>query len=247
MNTKRALTTLCVALLTTISALAQSADEYYRAYIDRYSAAAQDQMEKHGIPASITLSQGLLESNAGKSRLAVKGNNHFGIKVTSDWKGGYIEADDDAKNEKFRKYKNAQESYEDHSLFLLRPRYQKLQKLDRKDYKGWARGLQKCGYATNPRYADNLIAIIERYELTQFDGPIKKEKQKKAKQAEDFFATHPVGRIDDNYYIRVQPGDDLHSISKGTGINMRKLRRWNNISRKEEVHPGQIIFLNKVK
>ena len=126
-------------------------------------------MIRYKIPASITLAQGLLESGAGTSILARKANNHFGIKCGRAWKGPYILQDDDARNEKFRKYRSVEESYEDHSRFLQQARYSSLFDLSMKDYKGWARGLKRCGYATNPCYASLLIDLIERYDLDQFD------------------------------------------------------------------------------
>lgn len=126
-------------------------------------------MATHGIPASITLAQGILESRDGNSRLAKEGNNHFGIKCHSDWEGKRIFEDDETRNECFRKYANARESFDDHSNFLKKPRYAALFELESDDYKGWAKGLRECGYATNPDYAKLLIRIIEENELTQYD------------------------------------------------------------------------------
>lgn len=147
-----------------------SAQNAYTQYINQYKQLAIDKMQRHRIPASITLAQGLLESAAGQSRLARLANNHFGIKASSEWTGPVILNDDDAKDEKFRKYNSVEESYEDHSKFLLRPRYSDLFKLDIKDYKGWAHTLKRCGYATNPQYANILISVIERYDLAQYDN-----------------------------------------------------------------------------
>lgn len=131
----------------------------YQAYIDKYKDLAISEMLKYNIPASITLAQGLLESGAGMSELTRKGNNHFGIKC-HDWLGATTYHDDDEKQECFRAYRDAYESYEDHSKFLARqPRYKKLFSLKRTDYKGWAHGLKKCGYATNPNYAKNLLEL----------------------------------------------------------------------------------------
>ena len=127
------------------------------------------QMASHGVPASITLAQGILESRDGNSRLAKEGNNHFGIKCHSDWEGKRIYEDDETRNECFRQYKNARESFDDHSLFLKKPRYASLFELKPDDYKGWAKGLRECGYATNPDYAKLLIRIIEENNLTQYD------------------------------------------------------------------------------
>ena len=148
---------------------AQGVSQQYLNYIERYKGMAIDQMLRYKIPASITLAQGLLESGAGTSTLARKANNHFGIKCGRAWKGPYVLQDDDERNEKFRKYRSVEESYEDHSRFLQQARYSSLFDLSPKDYKGWARGLKRCGYATNPRYASLLIDLIERYDLDQYD------------------------------------------------------------------------------
>jgi flagellum-specific peptidoglycan hydrolase FlgJ len=144
-------------------------------YIERWKDVAMKQMKLHGIPASITLAQGILESRNGQSELTQKSNNHFGIKCHS-WKGKKVYADDDKKNECFRKYKNANQSFEDHSQFLLRKRYASLFELKKSDYKGWARGLRKAGYATDPAYAKLLIKLIEQNELTQYDKKVLKGK-----------------------------------------------------------------------
>lgn len=138
------------------------------AYINQYQHLAISEMNTYGVPASITLAQGILESGNGESRLAVEGNNHFGIKCHSDWAGSTIIQDDDEKGECFRKYKNVKDSYRDHSLFLTqRDRYSFL--FINNDYKKWAKGLSKAGYATNPKYATLLIDLIEKYSLDRFD------------------------------------------------------------------------------
>lgn len=142
----------------------------YTAYISKYNETAVREMLLYHIPASITLSQGLIESNCGNSPLAVKANNHFGIKCQKDWAGETFLFDDDAEKECFRKYNNADESYRDHSLFLItRQRYSELFNLSITDYKGWARGLSQFGYATNPNYPDILIRVIEAYKLFLYD------------------------------------------------------------------------------
>jgi len=138
-------------------------------YIDTWKEEAVYQMAAHGIPASITLAQGILESRDGNSRLAKEGNNHFGIKCHSDWEGKRIYEDDDARNECFRQYRNGRESFDDHSDFLKKPRYARLFELEMTDYKGWARGLKECGYATSSEYAKSLIRIIEENNLQQYD------------------------------------------------------------------------------
>ena len=144
-------------------------------YIEKFGPIAKSEMHKYKIPASITLAQGLLESGFGYGRLALKGNNHFGIKCHSDWEGKRIYHDDDEKGECFRVYIDPVTSYRDHSLFLTtRSRYDFLFNIKTNDYKGWAKGLKKAGYATDPKYPDKLINLIERFDLTRFD--IKKNK-----------------------------------------------------------------------
>ena len=147
-------------------------------YINDYKDLAIEHMNIYGIPASIKLAQGILESGSGKSELAVNSNNHFGIKCHSNWEGERTYYDDDEKNECFRKYKLVKDSYIDHSLFLSnKGRYSSLFNLKITDYKGWAKGLKKAGYATDPEYANNLIRLIEKYYLFDFDNK-KKKKEK---------------------------------------------------------------------
>ncbi|RZK73836.1 MAG: hemagglutinin, partial [Pedobacter sp.] len=138
-------------------------------YIEEFKAVAIQEMNTYGIPASITLAQGILESGSGNSSLARFANNHFGIKCTSDWKGKGYYKDDDQANDCFRVYKDAKESFKDHSEFLKRKRYSALFELDKNDYKNWAIGLKQAGYATNPKYPDLLINIIDKYQLFLYD------------------------------------------------------------------------------
>ena len=167
---------MVIILVSSCSSLKQttnnesSVEEKINIYIKKYAPAATKNMRFFKIPASITLAQGILESGYGEGTLAKNANNHFGIKCHKDWKGKSIKHDDDEKNECFRSYKNPLRSYRDHSLFLVdRDRYSSLFKLNRKDYKGWAIGLKAAGYATDPKYADKLISLIERFKLTRFD------------------------------------------------------------------------------
>ena len=167
---------LVIILVSSCSSLKQttnnesSVEEKINRYIKKYAPAATKNMRFFKIPASITLAQGILESGYGEGTLAKNANNHFGIKCHKDWKGKSIKHDDDEKNECFRSYKNPLRSYRDHSLFLVdRDRYSSLFKLNRKDYRGWAIGLKAAGYATDPKYADKLISLIERFKLTRFD------------------------------------------------------------------------------
>lgn len=232
---------LCVAVVVSF---AQSSKNAYTAYIHKYKAEAIRQMHKYKIPASITLAQGLLESAAGQSRLARLANNHFGIKVSGDWTGPYMRCDDDRPNEKFRKYASAEQSYEDHSLFLLKPRYKDLFRLDMTDYRGWARTLKKCGYATNPRYADNLISIIERYDLAQYDTRQSRRRTQSAITTEqEFLLSRGLRKCNGTYYIIAREGDNLKSLSRAVGKSQRKLRRYNEIPKGADFSPGQPVFL----
>ena len=166
---------LILLLFSSFLAVAQSKTENY---ISKYSSAAVAEMERYGIPASITLAQGILESGNGESRLAVEGKNHFGIKCHSNWNGKTIIEDDDEKGECFRKYDKVADSYRDHSLFLTeRGRYSFLFEYKRTDYKKWAKGLKKAGYATNPKYPTLLIDLIEKYELYTYDKAKQSDKQ----------------------------------------------------------------------
>ncbi len=229
--------------------LAQSTSQAYWTYIDTYKDWAIEQMQQYRIPASITLAQGLLESNAGRSRLATKANNHFGIKVGGSWTGPYVVQSDDRPNDRFRKYKSARESYIDHSKFLQQRRYQSLYNLRPTDYKGWARGLKAAGYATNPNYADALIRVIEMYSLHQFDtGKYRSQTKSTAatKQTEsDFFQRHIVYKNNKNYFIVVEVGDDMATISQKTCVSLRKLYSYNDLPRDYAPTAGDIIYLKK--
>lgn len=237
-------------LISSLLAWGQRTNQAYWAYIDKYKDWAIEQMNQYHIPASITLAQGLLESNAGRSRLATQANNHFGIKVGSTWTGPYIVQSDDAPNDRFRKYKSARDSYIDHSKFLQGKRYQDLFRLSITDYKGWARGLKTAGYATNPAYADALIRVIEMYDLQQFDtGKYRKSaktiKTATTEQTDDFFARHTIYRRNKTDFIIVEVGDDMATISKKTGISLRKLYKYNDLPRDYAPTAGDLIYLQK--
>jgi flagellum-specific peptidoglycan hydrolase FlgJ len=208
-------------------------------YIERFKAIAIQEMNQYGIPASITLAQGLFESGSGNSELAKVANNHFGIKCTSDWKGKSYFKDDDSANECFRVYDNPDDSYRDHSAFLKRKNYAKLFELDKNDYEGWARGLKKAGYATNPKYPELLINIIVKYSLDQYDRPegeiakIKRE-DRVLSQINDSIGkpntdTLTQARPDDKIYT-VKQGDTLYNISKRFGITVDELKALNSIA-----------------
>lgn len=219
---------------------AQSRNKQYEDYIKKYRELAVEEMKKYHIPASITLAQGLLESGAGQSTLARKSNNHFGIKCGSDWNGKTVRHDDDARGECFRAYKHPKQSYEDHSKFLAgRPRYASLFKLKITDYKGWARGLKKAGYATNPRYADQLIDIIELYDLDKYD---KKGGLKWMKENPN---PHQPYIANELLYIIVRAGDSWKSISKEFDISQKKLRKYNDLYKGYALQVGDIIYLEE--
>ena len=229
-----------VCLLGIFSLQAQTRNKQYEEYMKKYRDIAVEEMKKYHIPASITLAQGLLESGAGQSTLARKSNNHFGIKCGSDWKGKSVRHDDDERNECFRAYKHPKQSYEDHSKFLVsRPRYASLFKLKITDYKGWARGLKKAGYATNPRYAEQLIGIIELYDLDKYDkkGGLKWMKEN-PNPHQPYIANGLV-------YIVVRSGDTWKSISKEFDISRKKLRKYNDLYKGYELQVGDILYLEK--
>lgn len=221
----------------------------YQAYIDQYKDLAIAEMLKYNIPASITLAQGLLESGAGMSELARNGNNHFGIKC-HDWTGARTYHDDDANNECFRAYRDVYESYEDHSRFLARqPRYRSLFRLKRTDYKGWAKGLKKCGYATSPTYAKQLIGIIELYKLHKYDKAKKYDKfmveRSSVKDVATSINLHPIHIYNKNYYLNVRQGDTFRSIAREVGISYKKLAKYNERDKNDRLIPGEIIYLKK--
>lgn len=222
----------------------------YQAYINQYKDLAIQEMLRYNIPASITLAQGLFESGAGRSELSVKGNNHFGIKCHG-WSGRTIYHDDDERGECFRAYDNALESFEDHSKFLSRQqRYARLFQLDRRDYKGWARGLKACGYATNPRYADRLIEIIQLYRLYLYDEATSYDKFMAHHSAVDQPAAkgqtlHPISIYNKNYSIRVRPGDTFKSIGKEIGISYKKIAKYNERDKDDVLTVGEVIYLKK--
>jgi flagellum-specific peptidoglycan hydrolase FlgJ len=209
------------------------------AYIDRFKDIAIQEMNQNGIPASITLAQGLFESGSGNSELARYANNHFGIKCTSDWKGRSYYKDDDNVNDCFRVYDNPEDSFRDHSAFLKRKNYAKLFELDKNDYEGWARGLKQAGYATNPKYPELLINVIVKYHLDQYDRPegeiakIKREDRVLTQINNNIDKaptdTIPQTKPDDKIYT-VKTGDTLYNISKRFGITVDELKGLNSIA-----------------
>lgn len=239
-----------IMLLTSMSLFAQIRwNSQYQTYIDQYKDLAIAEMLKHNIPASITLAQGLLESGAGTSDLARKSNNHFGIKC-HDWIGATTSYTDDRPNECFRVYRDVYESYEDHSKFLTeQPRYRNLFKLKRTDYKGWARGLKKCGYATNPAYAKQLINIIELYKLHRYDKAKKYDKfmveRSSVKDVAAGVDLHPIHIYNKNYYLKARQGDTFETIGREVGISYKKIAKYNERDKNDRLVPGEIIYLKK--
>ena len=207
--------------------------EMVLAYINLYKEIAKNNMVQYGIPASICLGQGILESGAGTGTLSAIANNHFGIKCHQDWSGPSVKHDDDAAQECFRKYNQASESYNDHALFLKsRKWYQPLFKLEKDDYKGWAKGLKAAGYATDPKYPEKLISIIERYHLDQYDAEV---------LGKEYVApvAQPVLKKKEYEVIK---GDTMYSISKKFNISIDDLKSKNNISY-NTISVGQVLII----
>lgn len=228
--------------------MAQRRNSAYEDYINRYKDIAIEQMMKHHIPASITLAQGLLESGAGKSLLTVSSNNHFGIKCHNEWTGRRFYKDDDIKDDCFRVYDNARESFEDHSKFLLRPRYQSLFSLKTTDYKGWARGLKACGYATNPQYADKLIGLIELYGLYEYDYAKTYDRfiaTHSGVNTSGHYASHRIYYRNKNYYLVANGGETFKTLAEEVGVNYRKLAKYNERDKKDVLSKGDIVYMEK--
>ena len=201
------------------------------------------QMIQYRIPASITLAQGVLESAAGRSELALRANNHFGIKCNG-WTGRRSYHDDDERGECFRAYDNAYQSYVDHSVFLsTSQRYRRLFDLKRTDYKGWAKGLKACGYATSPTYATKLIEIIETYKLYQYDQG--KEFNRKENVLLQQGELRHIYTFNKNYYIRARRGDTFRRIAEDVDISYRKLAKYNERNKNDVLEEGEIIWLHK--
>ena len=235
-------------------------------YIDTWKEVAQGNMTEYNIPASIILAQGILESGFGNSDLARKANNHFGIKCHNTWTGERFYKDDDAKNECFRSYNHAMDSYRDHALFLTtRDRYKSLFALDVTDYKSWAHGLKKAGYATNPEYAQKLIRVIEENQLYKYDQlgqfsapsmtptapskPAPKANKPTSKANDSSTETITIGALRTSTVnkvqcVVVQPGQTLYRISKETGVSLRQLYKYNDFEEGREVlTAGEVVYL----
>ena len=241
---------LFIAISMYISAFSQIKwNSAYQQYIDQYKDIAIEQMMRYHIPASITLAQGLLESGAGRSELTRNSNNHFGIKCNNNWTGRRTYHDDDAKNDCFRVYDSAYDSYEDHSKFLSgNQRYRPLFQLKTTDYKGWAKGLKACGYATSPVYAEKLVEIIQLYKLYQYDSAKGYDHfmaQRTKDQNPNGASLHTIKIFNKNYYIIVRRGDTFKSIGQEVGISYRKIAKYNERNRKDQLQEGEVIWLKK--
>lgn len=219
-------------------------------YISKYKDLAVKEMARTGIPASITIAQGILESGSGKSRLAVKANNHFGIKC-HDWNGKKIRHDDDARRECFRKYKSVDESYRDHSDFLTtKPRYASLFLLEPTDYKRWAKGLKKAGYATSPKYAESLIRIIEENQLYLLDQGVEipdhdiyYADNTKTKVTDINKSQRQVFENNRVKYITVKEGDSFISLTAELDLLPWELTKYNETSENRSLSEGQVLYI----
>ena len=206
-------------------------------YIDTYSEIAMEEMRRYKVPASITLAQGILESRSGQSELTRKSNNHFGIKCHKGWTGGKTYHDDDEKGECFRVYKHPEKSFRDHSLFLAeRKRYADLFRLKITDYKGWAKGLRKAGYATDKKYPDKLIVIIVKYELYKYDDKVLGKKTKRSKKEKKKEVAEPK-------FHTVKKGDTLYSLSRKYGLSVDKIKAINGLD-SNTISVGQKIYVS---
>lgn len=242
-------TTVFFLLFTTIWVQAQSDKRISRAeYIEQYKQIAMDEMKRVGIPASITLAQGCLESGDGNSKLTKKANNHFGIKC-HDWDGPSVRHDDDAKNECFRKYKSAEESFRDHSDFLTtKTRYAELFDLKPTDYKGWARGLKRTGYATSPTYAEALIKIVEEFELYKYDQEVLTGSQAGGRhlntdKQEVTIGTRKILYNNRVKYIIADSNDSYSKISDELGLFNFQLPRYNEVISSSKLNKGDYVYI----
>ena len=224
-------------------------------YIDRYKGIAIEEMNKYGIPASIKLAQALLESGNGNSYLATRANNHFGIKCGGSWSGKSVNRPDDSNNDCFRVYNDPEQSFRDHSQFLLRKRYENLFTLKKDDYKGWAKGLKAAGYATNPRYPELLIDLIERYNLQQYDraeAPVEviarvekveeviEEKEVEEPQVPVEEIKKPVAML----IYEVKATDTMYSIARKYNVTVETIKQLNGLS-SDAVTVGQLLVVSK--
>jgi len=252
---------IIIFLSISIQSFSQPRNQAYLSYIEQYHQLAEKQQKEHGIPASIVLAQGLLESGAGQSDFAKSSNNHFGIKCT-DWAGEKIYHDDDLMGECFRKYDQVLDSYEDHAAFLKnRPRYNFLFDLNPTDYQGWAHGLKKAGYATDPVYAFKLISIIEDYNLHRFDlgQGTSGEYAVKSNNSSDInenhgsigtvraLVNHEVVKVNGVKFVISIPGDTYAGIADEFRTTEERIREYNEVALSTALNPGTRVFLSAKK
>ena len=251
-----------------VSAVAAFSDTPQQSYIEKYSSLAVEEMYRTGVPASITLAQGLLESGNGQSRLAVKGNNHFGIKCHNTWTGAKVYHDDDRKGECFRKYDSPEESFRDHSDFLrYRDRYKFLFDLELTDYRSWAYGLKTAGYATDPKYPEKLIRLIEEYRLYEYDlqkpepthnvepqvpaSPtvIEQVQPLSPRQRETFsFAlSRQMYSLNGVPFVYASEGETYASIAKANRLFLKEILKFNDLKEEKDLVPGTVVYLQKKK
>lgn len=241
----------CLSILASLSLKAQI-NQQYVSYIETYKELAIEQMERYHIPASITLAQGLFESAAGQSALSLRSNNHFGIKCGTGWNGKKTYHDDDASGECFRVYSSVRASYEDHSLFLKnRSRYASLFDLSQTDYRGWAHGLKKAGYATNPQYAQRLIDIIERYRLYEYDRMTSKAVrtgvEMKMENLQGAYNERQVRLNNGLLLVVAREGETLSQIAAEFGVKEKKLIKYNDLYKGYRLSEGEYVYLEKKK
>ena len=247
-----------ILLSINLLAVAQTLNPAYLSYIEQYHQLAEKQEKEHGIPASIVLAQGLLESGAGQSDFAKQSNNHFGIKCNNDWTGQKIYHDDDQKSECFRKYDQVLDSYEDHAIFLKnRTRYSFLFNLAPTDYEGWAQGLKKAGYATDPTYAYKLISIIEGYDLHRFDlannsngnnsNNTKTEENRGSMGIIQAIANHQVFKVNGVKFVTSNSGDTYVAIADEFNLSEARVREYNEIDSNTSLSIGIRVFIESKK
>ena len=261
---KKLLTAIVVCLITLSAvALAIKPRSKQEVYIEKWAPTAVSEMYRSGIPASITLAQGMLESGNGLSELALKANNHFGIKC-HNWKGKGMKFDDDRRGECFRVYNSADESYKDHSDFIrYRDRYKFLFEYEITDYKAWAHGLKKAGYATDPNYPSKLISLIETYELYRYDTgkvgtsgsprhhklpePPARLERAEAIESFSFSLNRQTFKMNKVPFIYAEDGDTYSSIAEAYELFLREILSFNDLDKSEELRPGTIVYIGRKK
>ena len=233
--------------LCCLSVQAQTKSKVFLEYIDKYADIAIKHQDKYKIPASITLAQGILESGAGKSAFVRESNNHFGIKCHKDWTGERVYRADDGPNDCFRKYKNAEDSFEDHSKFLTQQRYSVLFTYNIRDYKAWAKGLQTCGYATDKAYANKLIKLIEDYELYRYDTKAKGKTKTDNKIPSAPKFNRDVYKTYGLIYVIADTDDSFDKIAYDLDFNVKNLIKYNEVPENFPLYKGDIVYLEKKK